>query len=73
MHHWIPGQAVWTERRRGDIQRKWKLPENAMLNAIHAKLNNGELVIAVAKKVCQLLSWLTYASTQTSASAPAEA
>ena len=37
------------ERRRGGLHQRWKLPEDALLNGIYAKLQNGELVIAIPK------------------------
>jgi HSP20 family molecular chaperone IbpA len=40
------------------VRRTIKLPSDALLDGIHAKLNNGELTIMIPKKVCktQLLS-----------------
>jgi len=46
-------QDLVVERPRGSVNRAWTLPKDAMLDGIHAKVNNGELVIIIPKrKVC---------------------
>lgn len=38
------------ERPRGGMKHTWRLPKDALLDGIHAKVNNGELVISVPKR-----------------------
>jgi hypothetical protein len=44
------------ERRRGGFNQRWKLPEDALLDGIHAKLQNGELVVVIPKRTEQVLA-----------------
>ncbi|CAL8464252.1 g3787 [Coccomyxa elongata] len=45
-----PSKHLLVERPRGSIKRSWRLPKDAMLDGIHAKLHNGELTIIVPKR-----------------------
>ncbi|KAK9918790.1 hypothetical protein WJX75_006934 [Coccomyxa subellipsoidea] len=45
-----PSKDVVVERPRGGVKRTWRLPKDALLDGIHAKVNNGELVISVPKR-----------------------
>ncbi len=38
------------ERQRGGVRRSWRLPRDAILDGIHAKVTNGELVVIVPKR-----------------------
>ncbi|EIE24938.1 Zn-dependent exopeptidase [Coccomyxa subellipsoidea C-169] len=38
------------ERQRSGVRRSWRLPRDAILDGIHAKVTNGELVIIVPKR-----------------------
>lgn len=47
-----PGTSkdILVERPRGGIKHSWRLPKDAMLDGIHAKLHNGELTVIVPKR-----------------------
>lgn len=43
-------QVLLVERPRGGIRRSWRLPKDALLDGVNAKLHNGELAITVPKR-----------------------
>ena len=49
------------ERRRGGLHQRWKLPDDALLDGIHAKLQNGELVVVIPKRTEKVMSALLVA------------
>ncbi|BDA49373.1 probable spore protein SP21 at N-terminal half [Coccomyxa sp. Obi] len=50
LHKPGPSKDLLVERPRGGIKRSWRLPKDAMLDGIHAKLHNGELTIILPKR-----------------------
>ena len=50
-------QVLLAERqRRAAVNRRWKLPEDVLLDGVHASLRNGELVVLIPKRAQQVPS-----------------